>query len=249
MTHVRPAAGSTPIELTFKLAVSDEWLEEQVVQTGQRPSKYWFVDVPLKDVPDVELRRELLALHRTLERRQVRPTLMEPPDDDFAEFARYVRTWLALTDAEEAQNDPAAGFEQERRQWIAAYGSERLRTAEQRGYKVNRLYALERGAAEYPGCFVDTGSSAYARERVDPSAEALTVETDVQELVERHGHAYEPRIVWLIQPPGDVADRLAEQGDPWEQQEAVRISSYLGRYELYLPVDPAYRREAGDGEP
>jgi hypothetical protein len=249
MTNVRPVGEPKDVVLDYTINVEDEWRENEIDLTGRRPPKTWYVEVPLKDVPDIELRRRLRRLSAALSRLKVRPVLREPPTGDLLDLATSIEAWLdAAGLADDAEEDPAARFERERREWIEAYASPRLRTASSRDYKVNRLYAIERSRSEYPGFYVDTNSSARWSERADPSTEALAVEAAICERIAAKGHSYRARIVWLAEPPKELDERLEEQDEVWEQQEAIWIGGYLGRYDLYLPVDSELYRESDDGQ-
>ena len=122
--------------------------------------------------------------------------------------------------------------------------------ARSRNYKATSGYARERGRAELPQCWIDTAGVAEYRERVDPSTEALTLETEYENFLSRNGRNLRIRIVWLVEPPAGLAEMYegidVDQvlaGQPWEfeQQETLLVTDFLGRYEAFMPVDSEVR--------
>lgn len=116
----------------------------------------------------------------------------------------------------------------EMERWIAQYGSERLKLGYERGYNVRGLYAKERAAQEFPGFYVDIDGRMLWEERYAPSMAALELETEVRELVQKHGMPPSSvQIVWLTRPPKGL-DRDFYFGP----REAVLVRGYLEHYNL-----------------
>ena len=103
----------------------------------------------------------------------------------------------------------------ERAAWAQANGSPRLRKCVEQGYDCQRLYALERAAAEHPGYVVDFDDKAAWKDRAGPSEAALDEAARVGGTV-----------VWLTRQPHE---EFEVYGEGWE---AVVIRAYLGKYDL-----------------
>lgn len=218
----------------------------------------WEVEFLLTEVP-APLRGRLMKAHRAYEEVPGYPTLYAPTDNA-EDFLEVVEVWLedalqTLAEEEEAtamlrnsEEEENVSFERERRAWIEQHGSERLRIAESRNYKINRLYALERAASEFPFAWVETGNEAEWRERTDPSIDALRLEEQLRAYMERRALDYQdPRIIWLVEPPKALEEALHEADVFFEQQEAVFINEFLGRYALFIPVDEELQRHVLQG--
>jgi hypothetical protein len=241
--------------LQFQFTVSEAWIEEQLEQTGMEMPDTWEVEFELPEVP-ADLRPQLIGAHRQYLHLPGYPELYAPVDNPRA-FLEAISDWIRQSTAEfereqatsqmlqAAEARMTRAFDEERDAWIAEYGSERLRAASSRGYKVNRSYAIERAAAEYPHFWVDTSGEADLRERTDPTTEALNVEEAVKTLMsarELDNGEGGPRIVWLVEATKELED-FAEAND-WmiEQQEAILVPAFLGRYSLILPIDTDLHR-------
>ena len=75
--------------------------------------------------------------------------------------------------------------------------------------------------------------------------DALELEERVQSYIEDEGYQLMVRVVWLTAPPPGLGERLDEAYDPFEQQEAILIEQYLGRYSLLMPVEVDMRNIRG----
>lgn len=249
MCPIKPLGEPEAVNVSFQFTVSDEWIEEQLQETGVMMPQEWAVDFDLPDL-EPEVRASIIKAHRLYLQVPGFPELHAPVDDP-SQFLGVIVDWLEAaarqTSYEESQSaalhaaetSRAAAFDEERDRWIGEVGSTRLRTAAERGYKVNRTYAIERAESEFPRFWVDTGNESDVRERTDPSEEALQLEDAVKawiSLDSKRG-VLEPRIGWMVEAPRDL-EAFAEEND-WliDQQEVIAIRGYLGRYSLILPVD------------
>jgi hypothetical protein len=228
----------------FKYDVSDAFIERSIDTLGVKQPKRWSIAFDLTDDSlNAAVRRRLRQAYEVYHAVPEFPLLPEPVDDVEA-FLTQLEPWIVeRADAVApggGANDPAE-FDRRKEEWIAAHGSPRLRLGHERGYKVNKLYAQERARAEFPGAWVDTSGTAEFNERTDPSSDALELETEVDKRIERLKLPLSSVIVWLTEPPRDLADALDERVEPFEPQEALAIFEYLGRYDVYLPVDPEDR--------
>lgn len=115
--------------------------------------------------------------------------------------------------------------------WIAEFGSNRLRLAAQRGYRHDGLYRDERLAAELPGFIGNIGRRAEVKEIVNPSEDALELETEVLKQIKRQGLEVKVRLVWM---KADVDLRMKKE---LQDGEYVEIEGYLSRHKVYKPVD------------
>lgn len=113
-----------------------------------------------------------------------------------------------------------ATLEKEKKEWIAAYGSDHLKRATALDYNCQKKYVLERATKEFPNFVVDYNNKAGWKERVCPSKEALSA---VEILIEQR----EAKVVWLTFPAYEL-----EEYEEFEPCEAVVISNYLGLYTL-----------------
>lgn len=121
---------------------------------------------------------------------------------------------------EEAEMQAKAVVEQDRLEWIAAHGSERLRLAVENGYNCQRLYVTERAAVEHPDYTADFDDNAQWDSRSCPSEAAL-----------KEAIAVGGEVVWLTKPPLAKHDEDFDCYD-WEEREAVVIRDFLGNYDL-----------------
>jgi hypothetical protein len=108
--------------------------------------------------------------------------------------------------------------------WIDLHGDERLKLAHANNYKCHRLYVTQRAALEYPGFVLDFDDKFTWKERVGPSLTAL------KKLGEYPGT--NATIVWLT-GMGDDDEEIFE----FQCSEAISIQSYLGKYDLILPIE------------
>lgn len=135
----------------------------------------------------------------------------------------------AKREAEEAAREAA---EADKARWIEAHGSNHLRRAFGRGHDCQRMYVVERAAAELPGYTVDFEDAAAWKSRPCPSLAALDEAERVERLDLRPAEEIEVRIVWLTSPAR--AERLEYDEDPgeFEESEAIVVRGYLSRYDL-----------------
>lgn len=121
----------------------------------------------------------------------------------------------------------------ERARWAEAHGSEHLRRGLAAGYDMQRLYVIERAAAEAPGFVVDFDDKAGWSVRSGPSLAALDELEAARPVAERLG-LREPEIVWLTRPPQETvaADEAHWEEEEYEAREAIVIRDFLGKYDL-----------------
>lgn len=130
---------------------------------------------------------------------------------------RYKELVGRYKDAVEASKDARKlAAQQEIDDWIAAHGSDRLAKAYAQGYECKRLYAKERASLEYPDFELDYMDNLEYVDRINPSLEAL-------ELSEQYAGS---EVVW-VKARHDESDDYAT-----EQEEAVILKNFLGRYTL-----------------
>ena len=240
-----PLYGPQPVVLTFKYEVSDAWIEEQILETGVRPSKDWKLTVDLREVPTKEARKTITEGYQSGLGLGALVELDEPTDDPVEVAKVMIAVELFGGDSEQSLAD--AKYETGRREWIEEHASERLRLAYRRGYVVNRLYVVERSRKEMPGFWVDTTGAAAFKSRANPSVTALNLETGVDEHLARLYDDVASVIVWMTEPPRDLQTHIEEQDlvvD--EQMEALLVSGWLGRHDLYLPIDPELHAPISD---
>jgi len=254
---MHPVGDAAAVKLSFKFTVSSDWIEEQLQETGVELPETWEVDFDLPEVPKV-FRGPLLAAHRQYVHLPGLPDFYAPVDEP-EPFLEAIGPWLATSTEQQQQEEMQSralsaaeaqtveNFESERKTWISQHGSPRLKRAEARGYKVNRTYATERAAIEFPRFWVDTSAESEIRERTDPSTEALDLEQEVRAWMEVHNLDFEPRIVWLVEPSKDLDEHIDQGSWLFEQQEAILVSGFLDRYILLLPVDEDLHRPLESG--
>ncbi|MGE5282944.1 MAG: hypothetical protein ACM3N0_11625 [Chloroflexota bacterium] len=261
MVQAGPVGDGRVVEYNFTYTISDKWIEDRMDFDGIELPREWSIAFALRDLPDPSSRQRARKLWRIYHEFGGEAELDEPIDDPI-EFMFQLEEWIAseeerikyedqLREQAEMQRElETRRFEQEMQAWIEARGSGRMKAARARGYKVNPSYARARGREELPGAWIDTSGRAEYRERVDPSAEALALEGEFEEWLERHGLELRTRIVWLVEPPTGFAEeyedadfeRVFEGVDAvFEQQEALLISNYLNRYEAFLMIDEDLR--------
>lgn len=172
------------------------------------------------------------------------PQLDEPTDDAETIVAAWEK-FHELRDAEAQKRQREADlkkaieegsllrFRMEMAAWIREHGSERLKLAQDRGYKVSGAYVRERAAMEFPRFQVDTTQRAKWTERTNPSDQALALETEALNRADQFGF-YSPRIVWLVR------DLDARPLPPASRREVIVIPEYLGmpNYTLIGEVEP-----------
>ena len=125
-------------------------------------------------------------------------------------------------------------YERERAQWIAQYGSERLRVAADRGYKHDGIYRDERLARDFPEFVGSLGKRIEVGEVVNPTAEAVELESEALERVDALGlEDVKVRIVWVTSRDFEIKDG-----------EYIQLSGYLVRHTVFRQV-----REAEDDIP
>lgn len=123
-------------------------------------------------------------------------------------------------------------YEAERERWIAEHGSNRLKLAAQRGYRHDGLYRDERLAAELPGFIGFIGQRSEVKDVINPSEEALALETEALERVVEIGLDVLVKLVFV-----KVDIELAMDGK-LADGEYVEVANYLGRHRVYRPVAP-----------
>ncbi len=263
MVEAGPVGDPHVVRYTFTYTVSDPWIEDRMDIDGVAMPKQWSIAFGLGELPNPGERQRARKLWNLYQ--QFGGTAeLDAPTDDPIEFLNSLDEWIAVEkeriEYEDHQRQQAEvererfvqDFEEEMKRWIQAHGSERMKAAQARGYKVTGSYARARACKEIPGAWVDTSGRAEYRERVDPSKEALELESAFETFMEVHDCSFRTRIVWLVEPPTDLAEAyeeidvdevLAGEVDEWEfqQQEALLISGYLGRYEAFLMIDQDLR--------
>jgi hypothetical protein len=256
MVEARPESAARPVEHEYTYLISDEFVRERIELEGVELPKRWLIKFALADLPSPGERSRALVLRRRREEFPGTPLLHRPVDDP-VEFLDRLEKWIEEEGEQREQErelvrqeEIAAAaestlFDDEMSRWISTYGSQRLKMARKKRYKVTSSYARARGRSELPGCWIDTAGLAEYRERVDPSAEALKTETRVEEYLAEVDVELATRIVWLVAPPSGLAETFggdfgAENYWEFEQQEAILLSSYLGRYEAFYFVDRAF---------
>jgi len=188
-----------------------------------------------------EVRDHLEAVRATSEKLETKFA-----DTVVAQVRRVRQTARVFTDAELVRNTVAAAVEMteqehatdqakadrqgeyqaERQRWIAQHASRRLRLAAERGYRHDGLYRDERLAEELPS-FVALGKQDEVKELLNPTEEALELESDVlQHIVDRELGDLEVKLVWVTSSFKSAA---------WDG-EHVQIRSFLGRHNVYRPV-------------
>ncbi|HEV2813742.1 MAG TPA: hypothetical protein VGW10_10870 [Solirubrobacteraceae bacterium] len=224
------------MRLKFMLKLSPEAIERHVVERGTQPAEDHTFWVDLTELPTLELRKRVFEAHRAYMAKSGLPPL-DAPTEDLETLLEAIETWV--------RSDPPArdAFATEMRAWVDAHGSDRLKLMVERGYKANQTYARERAASEFPVYWVDTNESARWRERTDPSAEALALETAERTYAATVSQDLSPLIVWLTDPPAHLDQALTAKGVDFVAGESIHIAKYLGRYSLYLPL--RYPREEG----
>ncbi|NNG67539.1 hypothetical protein [Caldanaerobacter subterraneus] len=114
---------------------------------------------------------------------------------------------------------------EEKKEWIEKYGSEYLKKAFAQGFDCQRLYVKERAAKEFPGFIVDFDDRVSWKERSCPSEQAL------EEMIKLKEKGYDADVVWVTWVPADLQGEDEEYYE-FEEQEAVVIRNYLGKYDL-----------------
>ncbi|MFL5846718.1 MAG: hypothetical protein ACJ762_18705 [Solirubrobacteraceae bacterium] len=241
---MQPLDEVMPVELTFDYEVGDDWFQQEILETGNKPSKRYRIKFSLGEIPDPPTRKALLKAKDLYDATDCYPEVAEPTDDPLLIIAAVHEAYAAENEDSVADVDEQT-YRSEMAQWIAVHGSKRLKEAHERGYIVDRLYALERVARDWPGMWVDIGRTAEINPRANPSEAALHTETDVLNYVATEYPAKAPsvRIVWLKTFPRDMQTYLDEHDEFFEEEqgEAILLEPWLGRYRLILPVDPDLR--------
>ncbi len=245
MVLAEPEGEPRVVAYQFRYEIADAYIEQSLDEEGIEQPKMWKITFELRDLPNAELRRRARAVQRAWTTTPGYPVLDKPTEDP-VEFIEGAERWMAeatgdLTEheaAERGRSERREQFEQDKRAWIEEHGSSRLRRASKRDYKVNRLYAQERAAQEFPRFWLETSSDARWNERTDPSEAALDLEDRVRDGLEMRPGEMEVRIVWLTEPPAGMGSMAwNDLGLEWAEQEVILVQPYLGRYRLFLPVD------------
>lgn len=245
MVQSEPEGEPQVVSYDFRYELAKEFIEAALDSQGVEVPRFWTISFQLLDLPNRDLRRRARTVAELYWNTPGYPVLDRPTDDP-AEFVEASERWIRS--AEEKQAEPNSGeraeahgaeeFANEMDTWVRQFGSGRLRRALDRGYKVNRLYAQERVRREYPKFWLDTSGDAKWRERTDPTERALDLEDAAREEVASRGGQMETRIIWLSYPPPELASRWDMPELEWQAQEAIILQPYLGRYRLFLPVEP-----------
>ncbi len=258
MGTLRLLGEPTPVELSFKIKMSDELVERYIDENGERPTPEWEIDFNLKDVDDPNLRRRLREAYRRYDKAKFYPVLSRISEQP-ADFLEDLEPWLDQieakeaeasqkeTDKEEAEKAAAEAFRQGMKEWVAENGSRPLKLAIEGDYRSNTSYALERSQQELPGFWVDTAEDCVWEERVDPSEEALILEEGVRESLQAIDSSLGVRIVWLTETPRALDQKIEAENLEFEPGEALIVEGYLGRYLLVMPMDPKLRRDSEGG--
>lgn len=258
MVEAGPVGDARVVKFIFRYTVSGEWIETRMDLEGIELPRQWSIAFELSDLPNPGERQRARKLWDLYEQFGGEAELEEPCDDP-VEFLDHIEEWIAAEkeridyedhhrrEAEHQRELVAQEFDRAMQQWIEAKGSDRMKAARARGYKVAGSYARARAREEIPGAWVDTSGRSIFRERVDPSSEALELEDAFERFAKLQDLELRTRIVWLVEPPTGLAelyedvdfDEEAFDGGGWEfkQQEAILITDYLGRYEAFLMVD------------
>jgi hypothetical protein len=263
MAETGPQGRGRVLEHDYRYAVSDEWIDRRIDETGVEPPKTWRIEFQLKELRDADARRRARRL-RDMWLSVPEDMVLAEPTDDPEEFLDLLEAWIAEKSANIAsastvqskefrRRSKLAAFDVEMDRWIDENGSDRLKIARSRNYKITSSYAKERAREELPECWVDTADRARSRERVDPSMRALRVETKFRDWIESKELDLDTRIVWLIKPPPSMAEffeyedeDLFDSEEGFQQQEALLIPDYLGKYNAFLPVDVEQRAPKAD---
>lgn len=134
----------------------------------------------------------------------------------------------ARAEADRIAESAKARSESERADWIDQHGSAHLKMARKHGYDMQRQYAQERTAGEFPEFDLDFDSDADWKSRSAPSLEALTL----LEALNKSGlpEGSTAKIVWITRRHDYDFD--PEVGCIETSEEAVVIRKYLGQYDL-----------------
>jgi hypothetical protein len=231
MGKLYPARPPEAVRLKFTFRMSPEWIDRHIVEHGTRPPEIYNLDLDLTELDDPALRGRFVSVHEKLSGLGLSPPLNDVTDD----FTKLIEI---LESAAIVANRPANEFVTQMREWIEEHGSERLKRAQARNYKVTATYARERAALEYPEFWVDTKKSSKWYERTDPTLEALDLENEVRDLIAKNGDqgSLGARIVWLTAPPDDLERALSTQPRSFKSCEAIVVGAYLGRYWLIRPL-------------
>lgn len=252
---VRPVEQAEKVTFDFRIVVSSEFVEEQIDADGVRPPADWDISFDLGEIPP-PLRRRLRLAHQRYIAVEPYPEFPSPIGDP-EQFLEALEPWLDEVEAEEAKEERAQQemeraaaaaqqrFKEDMESWAAENGSTRLRAALERGYRANTTYAVERGANEFPGFWVDTAGDCEWGERTDPSEEALRLEAEIEAHMTDRGLELPHRIVWLEESPRALDRVLEEEDESFEPEEAILVPDYLGRYSLVLPVSDGLRNATG----
>jgi len=240
MSDVEALGEFTAVQLKFQYDVHADFITEQIKLSGTRPPERWEITIDLaEEVQDPDDRLRLLRAWEVYSAVPGYPVLPEPTSEP-SEFLHHVEYWVHMLEGD--VDEAASAFEAEMDFWIESNGSPRLRKARGRHYKVNRLYALERGAIELAGSWIDTNESADLRERTDPSEEALNLEDHVVSQMASRGISGTTRIMWVAEGPRGAQEAAAEgRIEYFGDEEAVVVLDYLARYRAIIAVDPACR--------
>lgn len=253
MAQAGPQGSGRVVAHRYEYAVSDKWIQERIDEEGIQRPKVWEITFELRELPDADARRRARRLREAWEAVPGRMELREPTEDP-VEFLDLVEEWADMeaetvlgakneeAEQEERKQQEQQEFEAEMGRWIPAHGSVRLKLARDRGYKIVSTYAKERGREELPECWIDTADRAQYRERVDPTIRALKVETSFRQWLDQKELDLQTWIIWLVQPPSAMLEYRESLEESlfipeFEQQEALIIKGFLGKYDAFLLVD------------
>ncbi len=263
MAETGPQGSARVLQHGYRYVVSDEWIEHQIDEDGIEPPKIWRIDFQLRELRDADARRRARKLRDMWASISGDLVLAEPTEDP-EEFLDLLEKWAnervddddvipSRESREFRRRLKLAEFDIDMDRWIEEHGSDRLKLARSRNYKITSSYAKDRALEELPECWIDTASKAVHRERVDPSMRALQVETNFRDWIATKELGLDTRVVWLVKPPSSMAEFIEyaiedfiDSESDFRQQEALLIPDYLGKYSAFLPVEVEQRAPKED---
>lgn len=238
-----------PLRFDLHYVLTPSGIDKFVAQNASEPPESFQVSVDLS-LLDADLRKRAFHVYQRLEQQRLAqeddamwetlppaherfpqlPTETTDPEvvvtaweGRFAGFDAAVAKEAERTRIEQAVVEgKRAAFRGEMARWIREQGSERLKLALERDYKIHTLYVRERAAQEFPGFILDPNSKSRWRERTNPSLGALKLERFALACQARISTLYKIRVVWLLK------DEAGEDA----KREAVAVPEYLGFYTL-----------------
>ncbi|MDQ3935936.1 MAG: hypothetical protein M3340_15045 [Actinomycetota bacterium] len=241
MSELMMKGAVRPAKVMFEYRVGEDWRTQHTIEHGVNPPAEFVVTFDLVDLTPKQRERALrLAAPASQVSRTRNPFLRHPelahPTDDVEAVLNAWEDHLAKVDLESLNEGDAgdsevsrAEFLREMGAWVAQHGSTRLRRALERGYRATGIYVEERALKEMPDFFFDRDGRVVFREALNPSAEALELETQtLQRMADHSRAASEVRIVWMTDAPSEWPDELLPG-------EAIFVK-FLGHGRLFRPV-------------